>query len=109
MVVEDIVDYVIANSGEISEEIKGRYLEEGSTLAKLDIDNLKDLNVEVICDDLIKIKNGTVKHNAEKLAEILADTIMEKKLLYDRKKSLSICIYHKELRIIEKSNKEIGL
>ena len=41
---KEIVDYVIANSGEISEEIKSRYLEEGSTLAKLDIDNLKDIH-----------------------------------------------------------------
>ena len=42
-------------------------------MAKLDIDKLKDLSVEVICDDLIKIKNGTVKHNADKLAEIIGN------------------------------------
>ena len=106
---KEIVDYVIANSGEISEEIKSRYLEEGSTLAKLDIDNLKDLNVEVICDDLIKIKDGTVKHNADKLAEILADTIMEKKLLYDRKKIIEYMYLSQRIKDREKSNKEIGL
>ena len=105
---KEIVDYVIANSGEISEEIKSRYLEEGSTLAKLDIDNLKDLNVE-ICDDLIRIKNGTVKRNADKLAEILADTIMEKKLLYDRKKIIEYMYLSQRIKDSEKSNKEIGL
>lgn len=106
---KEIVDYVIANSGEISEEIKSRYLEEGSTLAKLDIDKLKDLSVEVICDDLIKIKNGTVKHNADKLAEILADTIMEKKLLYDRKKIIEYMYLSQRIKDREKINKDIGL
>ena len=106
---KEIVDYVIANRGEISEEIKSRYLEEGSTLAKLDIDKLKDLSVEVICDDLIKIKNGTVKHNADKLAEILADTIMEKKLLYDRKKIIEYMYLSQRIKDREKINKDIGL
>ena len=34
----------------------------------------------------MKIKNQLVKHDSDKLAEVLVDTIMEKKLLYDKKK-----------------------
>lgn len=103
---KDIVDYVIANTGEISKEVIERYLDEGSNIAKLDLENLKELNVEVISEDFVTIKDGTVKHNADKLAEILADTIMEKKLLYDKKKIIEYMYLSQRIKDREKSNKE---
>ena len=102
---KDILDYVIANDGKISDEMKDKYLEEGSTLVGLDVHNLEKLNVEVICDNLIRIKNGTVKHNSDKLAQILADTIMERKLLYDKKKIIEYMYLSERIKEREKSKK----
>lgn len=80
------VDYVIANDGSINNDIKERYLKEGSKLVDLDYDKIRDLDVEVIATDLVKITKGYVKHDANHLAEVLMQTILEKKLLYDKKK-----------------------
>lgn len=83
---KDIVDCVIANNGEIPDDILQKYAEEGSQLVELDKKNIRDMGVDLVTDNLVMIKKGYVKHNSEKLAQVLVDTIMEKKLLYDRKK-----------------------
>lgn len=81
-----IIDYVIVNVGGIDKELEGRYSNESSQLVKLDVDKVEALHVNVIEGDFISIKKGLVRHNSEKLAAILIETIMEKKLLYDRRK-----------------------
>ena len=80
------IDFVIANNGTIPDDIKERYLEKGSELVELDKEVTEKLGVEVIETDLVKIEKGYVKHDTDQLAETLMATILEKKLLYDRKK-----------------------
>lgn len=80
------VQYVIANNGTIPSDVEDRYLKEGSKLVKLDYENIQKLNVEVVETDLVKISKGYVKHDAENLAQVLMTTILDKKLLYDKKK-----------------------
>lgn len=84
----DIMDYVIVNVGKIDVELEGKYKEEESHLVKINDDNISSLGVKVIEGDFISIKNGLIRHNSEKLASILIETIMDKKLLYDRKKRI---------------------
>lgn len=82
----DIVDCVIANSGHIPKDVEEEYLKDRSIPVKVDEKEIKDLGVDIVLADIAKITNGTVKHDSEKLAEVLIDTVMEKKLLYDKKK-----------------------
>ena len=78
------IEYVIANNGTIPNEIKERYLKEGSELVELDYENIKGLGVEIVETDLVKITKGYVKHDSEHLAQVLMTTILDKKLLYDK-------------------------
>lgn len=80
------IEYVIANNGTIPNEIKERYLKEGSELVELDYENIKGLGVEIVETDLVKITKGYVKHDSEHLAQVLMTTILDKKLLYDKKR-----------------------
>lgn len=80
------IEYVIANSGTIPDEIKEKYLKKGSELVELDYDGIKNLGVEIVGTDLVKVTNGYVKHDEENLAQILITTILDKKLLYDKKR-----------------------
>jgi uncharacterized cofD-like protein len=82
----DIIDYVIVNVGKISKELEEKYKGENSKLVTIDEDAVEEMKVRIIEGDFVKVRNGLVRHNAEKLASILMETIMEKKLLYDRKK-----------------------
>jgi len=81
-----IVDYAVVNVGKIGDELEQKYCKEGSVVVKYNEDNFKGLNVSVIEGDFIKVSNGLVRHNSEKLAAILVETIMDKKLQFDRKK-----------------------
>ena len=68
--VAENIDYVIANNGIIPPDIK-----EKAELVVLDYENISNLNVNVIEADLIKITKRYVKHNAEKLAELIMKNI----------------------------------
>lgn len=74
--VADSINYVIANDGDIPEDIKARYAKEGSELVKLDTENINNLNVDIIGTNLVKVTKGYVKHNSEKLAEIIMHNIL---------------------------------
>ena len=96
------IQYVIANNGVIPQEIEERYLSEGSKLVELDYDNIKDLGVKVVETDLVKITKGYVKHDSEYLAQVLMTTVLDKKLLYDKKKIMEYMYVSKKI----KNNKE---
>ncbi|EJO5346873.1 YvcK family protein [Clostridium botulinum] len=81
-----MVDYVIVNVGQIDKKLEEKYKKKKSRLVKIDEEKIRDLNVDVIGGNFLKVKNELIRHNSEKLASILIETIMEKKLLYDKKK-----------------------
>lgn len=63
------VDVVLINNGEISNEIQEKYLTmEQKDPVKIDEENLKKLNVESIMNDYVKIEEGSLRHNVDKLA-----------------------------------------
>jgi len=84
--VSGIVDFAVVNVGKIGDGLEEKYRENGSELVKYNEDNFKGLNVNVIEGDFVKVSNGLVRHNSGKLAAILIETIMDKKLQFDRKK-----------------------
>ena len=83
---KNIVDYAIVNTGEITEELKEKYKQENSKLVKVDEEEINSLGIKIVGEDLVKVQKGYIKHDPDKLAEVLVDTIMEKKLLFDKKK-----------------------
>jgi uncharacterized cofD-like protein len=82
----EVIDYVIVNVGKVDAELEERYKEETSKLVSMNEKKVNALNVKIIEGNFIKINKGFIRHNSEKLAAILIETIMEKKLLYDRRK-----------------------
>lgn len=102
---KNIVDYVIVNTGEITEELKEKYNEEGAEIVKLDEEDIKSMGIKIVGENLVKVHNGTVKHDSDKLAEVLADTIMEKKLLYDKKKIIEYMYLSQRVKARDREEK----
>ena len=73
---------------------------------KLNKKELKGLNAKCIEADLVKIKDGHIKHNTDKLAEVLVDVIMEKKLQYDKKKIIEYMYLSQRIRAREIEEKK---
>lgn len=82
------IDYVVVNTGKLDNSVIGKYMQGTSNMVTANIEKLQDMNVKVIQGDFLKIKDGLVRHDSEKLAFMLIETIMDKKLLYDKKKIL---------------------
>lgn len=99
----EVLDYVIVNSGRIDADLEERYKAEGSELVKVDENMLKKMDISIIEGDFIKIHNGYIRHDADKLASILVETIMEKKLFLDRKKIIEYFYLSERL----KQNKKV--
>ncbi|NLZ48694.1 MAG: YvcK family protein [Clostridiales bacterium] len=100
---ENFLDYIIVNAGKIDTQLEEKYKYEGSQLVEINYKKLKKLGVGVIEGDFVKVKKGFIRHDAEKLASILIETIMEKKLFYDRKKIIEYFYLSERL----KHNKKI--
>ena len=83
---KNIIDYVIVNTGVIDKELEDKYSESTSKLVRLDEKKLVNKGIGIVKGDFISINSGFVRHNSENLAAILIQTIMEKKLSFDRKK-----------------------
>ncbi|OPJ65120.1 gluconeogenesis factor YvcK family protein [Clostridium oryzae] len=82
----EIIDYVMVNNGKIGDDLEEKYKNEGSNLVEINKDNISKLGVEMVEGDFVKIKDGYIRHDAENLASMLIETIMDRKLFYDKKK-----------------------
>lgn len=101
---KDIVDCVISNSGDISIEIKEKYFKSNCILVSTDEKEVKDMGIDMVQENILKVENGIIKHDSERLAEVLIDTIMKQKLLYDKKKIIEYMYVSQ--RIKERENEE---
>ncbi|MGG7161416.1 gluconeogenesis factor YvcK family protein [Clostridium baratii] len=103
---KDIVDCVIANNGSISDDMKKKYKDKNSDIVTIDRDKLKDFGIEIVEKNLIKVSKGTIKHDSDYLAQVLVETIMEKKLLYDRKKIIEYMYLSQRIKERDKTEKK---
>ncbi|MBU3113371.1 gluconeogenesis factor YvcK family protein [Clostridium lacusfryxellense] len=100
-----VVDYVVVNTGEISDELEEKYFKDKSTLVSINENEITKLGIGIIKSDFVKIGKGYVRHDTDKLAVTLVETIMEKKLLYDKKKLVEYFYLSQRLKE-NKRNKE---
>lgn len=103
---EGIVDYIVINTEKIEKELQEKYMEKTSELVDVDEDILKKMGVVTVKGDFIKIKNGYVRHDSDKLADILVETIMDKKLFFDRKKIIEYFYLSERLKENKSSGKK---
>lgn len=69
------LDYIIVNNGEIPYEYKDRYKEDMSQPVGYDAESFKKRGIKVIEKDVLAIRNNYIRHDEQKLAEILMGLI----------------------------------
>lgn len=71
---EDFLDYVVGNLEEIENTVLEKYIEDGSKpvlLGNGDLEKLGEKSIEFIGQNLVKVKDGYIRHDAKRLSEIL--------------------------------------
>lgn len=92
------IDYVLVNVGKISLDLEEKYKNDNSNMVNINEKEVEKLGIEVIKSDFVKIQKGYVRHDTEKLAAVLLQTIMEKKLFYDEKRTVEYFYLSQKLK-----------
>ena len=71
----DIIDYCLADTGEVIPEYIRKYNKEGADLVEIDSKKISEYNVKVIQRDMSCIKNDKIRHDADKVASIIIEMI----------------------------------
>lgn len=73
------IDVVIASNTEINKSIAEKYsTKEQKEPVRIDYENIKTINVELIEDDLIVVEDNILRHNSLKLSSIIFSYLMRK-------------------------------
>ena len=75
-----VLDYAIANTGEITEEMIKDFNQEGSTGVKIDLENIQNRAISVIKEDLVLTAPGMLMHDSAKIAQIIESIAKSKKI-----------------------------
>lgn len=99
-----VIDYAIVNKSTDEEmaEIKEKYFIKGNSFVELDKDNKDIKHVNYIQCDMLKIKKNCVRHDEDKLARVLMNTIMQRKIAFDEKRVFEYIYLLQRLRKEEK-------
>lgn len=65
------IDIILVNNEAVPVEIQNRYQEEQAQPVLFDVDRLVSLGMEVIHDEIISFDHGYIRHDTEKVANIL--------------------------------------
>ena len=85
---ENIFDLVIANSREFDDSILSKYHKEKQEPVKIDQEKIKKLEIKLIKNnDVGIVDNNTIRHNAEKVSELIYDYIIDDKptMIYNKR------------------------
>ncbi|NLJ58748.1 MAG: YvcK family protein [Tissierellia bacterium] len=76
-----LIDYVIVNDEFIPESMIENYKFQGAKQVLITQDQIKkfeEMNIKVICSNFIDIKNNYIRHNSEKIGQLLFNYVKEK-------------------------------
>ncbi|WJV31023.1 YvcK family protein [Rossellomorea sp. AcN35-11] len=65
------IDYILVNKKQVPEEVQARYNEEQASPVHFDVERLKSMGMEVIAEEILSYDNNLVRHNTEKVADII--------------------------------------
>ena len=85
---ENIFDLVIANSREFDDSILSKYHKEKQEPVKIDHDKIEALGIKLIKNnDVGIVDNNTIRHNADKVSELIYDYIIDDKptMIYNKR------------------------
>ena len=84
----NIFDLVIANSREFDDSILSKYHKEKQEPVKIDHEKIEELGIKLIKNnDVGIVDNNTIRHNADKVSELIYDYIIDDKptMIYNKR------------------------
>lgn len=76
-----MIDYVIVNDERIPENLIVNYKYKGAKQVLIDHDQIKkleEMNIKVICSNFVEIRKNYIRHNSDKIGQLLFNYVKEK-------------------------------
>ncbi len=83
-----IIDFCIANTAPIPEELRNKYIQDGADLVKIDTEVVNKMGIHLITGDFTSINNSLIRHDPNKLARKIIELVSELVLSKDRDRIL---------------------
>lgn len=102
-----VLDYVLANSGEITEDMMYDFNQGASTPVVVDLENIQNRTISVIEEDFVITAPNAILHDNLRVSEIIIEIAKSKKmaslnLLKSKNKKEKVSLKKKLLRMIKK-------
>jgi len=102
-----VLDYVLANSGEITEDMMYDFNQGASTPVVVDLENIQNRTISVIEEDFVITAPNSILHDNLRVSEIIIEIAKSKKmaslnLLKSKNKKEKVSLKKKLLRMIKK-------
>ncbi|NMB32782.1 MAG: YvcK family protein [Clostridium sp.] len=88
-----IIDYCIYNTSDISEDLKNRYTADGADIVRVNIGEMKELDVGFLGGDYVCISNAYIRHDTNRLAKTIIELVH--KNLFSRNQKMPTYYYRK--------------
>ncbi len=101
---EGLIDYCLYDTGEVIPEYIKKYNLDGADLVEQDLRNIKDRKIKFIKENLSLIKDDSVRHNANLIADIVIQVICDDLKYMDKQNDPEYMMMNSKL----KADKEIN-
>ena len=82
---DKLVDFIIANDGVIPEEYFIKYKNDGQDMVEIDKGQIPN-NIQIITDDLIQIRDGLLRHDTKRLANVIMRLVLKYAMLLNKRR-----------------------
>jgi len=95
---EGLIDYCLYDTGEVVPEYIKKYNLDGADLVEQDLKNVKERKIKFIKENLSLIKDDSVRHNANLIADIVIQVICDDLKYMDKQKDPEYMMMNSKLK-----------
>ena len=103
---EGLIDYCLYDTGEVVPEYIKKYNLDGADLVEQDLKDIKDRKIKFIKENLSIIKDGSVRHNANLIADIVIQVICDDLKYMDKQNDPEYMMMNSKLKADKAINKK---
>ncbi|MFZ5988648.1 MAG: gluconeogenesis factor YvcK family protein [Bacillota bacterium] len=93
-----IIGHCIANTADIPCDLRKKYMEDGASTVRIDLDEINNMGIKIIGGDYVCINNNYIRHDTKRLAQTIIDLVVERVFTKDKKRTIGYCYVKDKLK-----------
>lgn len=93
-----IIDYALVNRSSLPEELYGKYIDDGAKEVVIDRERVEKLGIKIIEEELLDVSKNLIRHNSERLAQIIIELILDDRISKDKKRKIEFYYLNERMK-----------